>query len=187
MRTSFLHLLLLIVLSVTCYAGGTDTNLVDTVLAQAEFQDVDIAKLELADALKRAVLVVRATVTDSNATVEASPKQNEVSTGQGWKAASLQPMRVLKGTPEVGVILVENMGRRAGPNWRWPVEAANGQTCVLILERDDKLSRWCQTNVYEVIEGMEVKGHAEPADASDGSQPSRSDTNRGTRSAGSRR
>ena len=144
---SFLHLLLLILLSVTCYAGQTDTNLVDTVLAQAEFQDVNLAKLELADALKRAVLVVRATVTDSNATVEASPKQNEVSTGQGWKAASLQPMRVLKGTPEVGVILVENMGRRAGPYWRWPIEAANGQTCVLILERDEKLSRWCQTNV----------------------------------------
>src|ERR1039458_1343462 len=112
MRTSFLHLLLLIVLSVTCYAGGTDTNLVDTVLAQAEFQDVDIAKLELADALKRAVLVVRATVTDSNVTVEASPRQSEVSTGQGWKAAALRPTRVLKGTPEVGVILVENMGRR---------------------------------------------------------------------------
>jgi hypothetical protein len=160
MKSFFLHLFLLSVLPLTCRTEQVDTNLVDTVLAQAKFQDVDQAKVRIQDALQRAVLVVQATVINSNTVVEASPGQKEVSTGQSWRAASLQVTRALKGDPQLDVILVDNLAFRGGrgvAKWSHPIEATNGQACILILERNEKLSRWCQTNVYAVMEGMEVR------------------------------
>lgn len=135
------------------------TNLVDVVLAEGRFQrDVTEVKPALERALNSAVLVVRARVLNSDTTVEASPKQQEVSTGQGWRAALVQTTCLFKGDQQAGPLWVANGGFRAdGLHWRYPIEATNGQGCILVLEKDKKLSRLCQTNVYAVARGLEVK------------------------------
>jgi hypothetical protein len=137
------------------------TNLVDTLLAKGRFQqDMQEVRLELESGIRSAALVVRARVVNSDTAVQASPKQHEVSTGQGWSAALCQTTHVFKGDPKAGLLWVANGAFRAGPagmESRHPIEATNGQQCILVLEKNKKLSRWCQTNVFTIIRGLEVR------------------------------
>jgi hypothetical protein len=141
------------------FGGNGTTKIVDVVLAEARFQrELAEVKLELPSALNSALLVVRATVLKADAAVEASPEQQEVPTGQGWSAALVQATSVLKGDQQVGLLWIANGGFRAdGLHWRYPIEATNGGQCVLVLEKDKELSRWCQTNVFAIIRGLEVR------------------------------
>lgn len=135
------------------------TTLRAIVLAEGRFQrDLADIKHELPGALKSAAVVVRAKVLNADSAVEASPNQEEVSTGQGWRAALVESTSVLQGSQQTGLLWVANGGFRAdGLHWRYPIEATNGQRCILVLERDDRLSRWCQTNVFAIVRGLEVK------------------------------
>jgi hypothetical protein len=153
--------LLIASLSFTCCAAQAATNLVDNLLAGGRFQqDTRDVRAKLRSSIESAALVVKATVVNSNTAVQASPKQREVSTGQGWSAALCQTAYVFKGDPKAGLLWVANGAFRSGPaglEWRRPVETINGQQCILVLEKDKTLSRWCQTNVFAIIRGLEVR------------------------------
>lgn len=159
MRAPAKTALLLGCLLFACWRAQGTTNIADVVLAEARFQrDLDKVKRELPTGLKSAVLVVRATILKSDAAVEASPRQQEVPTGQAWRAALVQVTSALKGDQQVGILWIANGGFRAdGLHWRYPIEATNGEQRVLVLEKDKKLSRWCQTNVFAIIRGLEVR------------------------------
>lgn len=153
--------LLLASLSFICWTAHAATNLVDALLAEGGFQqDTQEVRAKLQSAIGSAALVVKARVVNSDTAVQASPNQSEVSTGQGWSATLCQTTHVFKGDPRADLLWVANGAFRAGPvgmEWRHPIEATNGQQCVLVLEKDKKLSRWCQTNVFTIIRGLEVK------------------------------
>ena len=144
------------------FAGGpaqASTNLADVVLAEGRFQlgEAEV-KRALEQTLGSALLVVKATVLNSNTAVRESPKQPKLSAGQGWAAAVLQTTHVLKGDQGAGTLLVNNLAlRENGPHWRRPVETTNGQACILVLQKDTGLSRLCRTNVYTVMRGLEVR------------------------------
>ena len=84
--------------------------------------------------------------------------QTEVSPDQGWAAALIKPISVLEGRQPGDLILVNNMAVRDNMSgWRRPVEATNGQEHVFHLKKDERLSRWCRTDVYRVILESEMK------------------------------
>jgi hypothetical protein len=158
MKTLLIFSFVLIALPLTCRTQQIDTNLLSTVLSKARFRDEDRARLTLQQALQKAVLVTEATVIDSNTSVKVSTNQNELSPGQGFTAVSLRVTHVFKGDPQPGLILVDNAFHRDSHGvFCHPIEATNGQDCILILLRAEGLSRVCQTNVYAVIRDMEVK------------------------------
>ena len=144
-----------------CWTAEATTNIVGVLLAESRFQrETNEVRPELERAVSSAVLIVKAKVLNSDSAVEASPRQQEVSTGQGWRAALLRTTRVFRGDQQAGLLWVANGAFRAGPTgmqWRYPVEAKDGQECILVLEQDKKLSRWCQTNVFAIVRGLEVK------------------------------
>jgi len=146
-------------LLIACWRAQGTTNIAEVVLSEASFQrPLVFVKRELPDALSSAELVVRARVLDTHSTVKASPKQQEVSADQGWRAALVQAPSMLRGDQQLGPLWVINMGFHGnGTQWHFPIEATNGQPCILILEKDKKHSRWCQTNVFAVVKGFEVK------------------------------
>lgn len=152
--------LLLASLLFTCCVAQAVT-LLDTLLAEGRFQQgTQEVRAGLQSAIRSAALVIKARVVNSDTAVQASPKQREVSTGQGWSAALCQVTHVFKGDQNAGLLWVANGAFRAGPagmEWLHPIEATNGQECILILEKDRKLSRWCQTNVFTIIRGLEVR------------------------------
>ena len=139
------------------------TNLVDTVLAQAKFQgEMSYAKAELRKALVISTLVVKASVVNSNATVMASTNQHEVSTGQGWRVVGIRPEAVLHGKWDKGDIfmgsdwmpdVVYGSGIQFPPRGR----LTNGERCFFFLKPDEKLSRWCMTNVFREVKSVPVK------------------------------
>jgi hypothetical protein len=135
------------------------TNLVDVVLAEGSFQwGKDRVAKRLPEALESAALVMRATVLDTNAVVRASPNQREVSAGQGWTAAVVGPVRMLKGEYKDKVLLVSNGAYRIdGLHWGNPISTMKGRDCILVLQRDNELSRYCQTNIYAIAPFLEVK------------------------------
>lgn len=159
MKTCVKTALPLSLLLFACSKEQTATNVVNVVLAEARFQrDLAEVKPQLPSALKSALLVVRAEVLKSDVSVQASPKQQEVSTGQGWSAALVQTTCVLKGDQQAGLLWIINIAYRAdGVNLRFPIEATNGEQCVLVLKKDQEHSRWCQTNVFAIIKGFEVR------------------------------
>jgi len=158
MKAFVLFMLPIVCLAFRCCAEEASTNIVGLVLVNATFQNREAARLRLDRALRQAVFVIEATILNSDTQVETSPKQRDGSVAQGWSAAAVQPTRVFKGDPKVGTLLVENLGRRTGGAIRHaPIEAINGQKCILVLEKDGRLSRWCQTNVYTVMQGLEVR------------------------------
>src|SRR6266487_4149421 len=89
-----IRILLMLLISWTCSGQPTNTALAAIVLAGANFQNPEAARLTLNTALERATLVIQATVTKSNTVIEASPVQTAVSAGQGWRAIVVEPRRV---------------------------------------------------------------------------------------------
>jgi hypothetical protein len=96
-------------------------------------------------------LVVRGTIVEPDSIIQASSDQNEVAYPQGWGVARVRINKCFSGVCGASEILIVPAGW-----WPTPVVGnsfikpfAKDEEYLFFLKRDDKLSRWCRTTVFD--------------------------------------
>jgi hypothetical protein len=118
------------------------------------------ALAEVKAAFSNATLVVRGTILNCHTNVEASAKQTEVATEQGWAAILVSPKEVLKGDKKTDSLWINNCGHPSvfeSSAFPYNQTFTNGQSCFFFLISDKTLSRWCQMEVYTRIKTVPLK------------------------------
>lgn len=116
----------------------------------ASFAELHRHFLFIAQSVLAVDLVVRGTIIDPVATVQATPHQTEVAHPQGWAAARVRVDQHFTARDPAGEIMLVPAGW-----WPTPVVGNSAQKpfamheeYLFFLTKDADLSRWCNTTVY---------------------------------------